>query len=127
MTNKTQQCKNHRGTNSQNRPNVQTGQLNTASMSHAGLHTEQSREALVTTHPSLMVSCLGCHFHSYLLYTCTLKEHLAMKRNYYTKSLYQKYSCMYLDMGLKNRCMHCAFNRTRHLKRLRPMTPVQTE
>jgi len=48
--------------------------------------TSKSREALVTTHSKTMASSLGRPFHSYL-YACALKDHLAMKGNYYSKSL----------------------------------------
>ena len=44
------------------------------------------------------------------LYTCTPKDHLAMKRN---NCWIRTTVGIYLGLGLKNWYMHCVFNRTR--------------
>ena len=78
--------------------------------------TSKSHKALVTTHTKTMTSSLGCQYHSYL-YACTLKDHLATKQKLLLKIAVQ--SLRVPGMGLKNQCMCCVVNRTRHLKRLR--------
>ena len=50
-----------------------------------------------------------------------------MKQNYYSKSLYQKYSRVYLDMGLKNQCMHSCLQSSKALEKTEANEPVQTE
>jgi len=53
---------------------------------HRFFTASKSCDALVTTDSKTIACSWGRHFHGYL-YACTLKDHLATKRNYYSKSL----------------------------------------